>query len=414
MAVAQWKFILVNSKDLSSIGELDQARDKSLNLGLNKSGSASFTYSYSGRLATSLEVISTGIIAYRYNSKTQIYDPIWSGYINELNEDAEAETISVSCVGWFERLNKRIAKQEVMYTSQYDSDIILGTGLTTPSSTTGTTCPSGIMHVANLTKTATGYVIPSGSYPAGAYPLPVVSGSVPNTPTLITPGIYDTSTDLSASALTRKTIKVEQDQSFGEVIVNLTEQENGPDINVDLVASGTQLVRTLNVYLKKGNKKSNVYFGYNWGPSNIKSFSKQIDTNNFANNLIGRAQGVAPVMLATDSESLNKYGLFEDVVNLTQNAPNQNVLQYFTAAEYLFTSRPLVSYSITPYPFTVGSSVPEPFVDYLIGDQVNFVANKPPRILPSVDSGQFRVFGMSISIDNDGNETIGELQIYAS
>jgi hypothetical protein len=408
MANILWKFILVNSKDLSQIGELDQARDKNLNLGLNRPGSASFSYSYYGRLAEDIEVISTGIIAYRYNSQTEIYDAVWSGYVNEINEDAEAESMSVSCVGWFERLNKRIAKQEIMYTSQYDNDIILGTGLVTPTGTTGITCPSGILPIANRTTTATEYVIPSGSYPAGAYPLPVVSGSSPNTLTLLAVGTYDNTTDIPASALTKKTIKVEQDQSFGEAITNLTQQENGPDIDVN------PITRELNVYLKRGNVKEDVYFGYNWGPSNIRAFSKQIGTEQFANNLIGRANGVVPVMLATDTDSLNAYGLWESVINLTQNAPNQNVLEYFTAAEYLFTSTPLVTYSITPYPFTRGSSVPEPFVDYIIGDQVNFVANRPPRIDPAVDSGQFRVFGMSISIENDGNETIGELQIYAS
>lgn len=402
MESASWKFILVNSNDLSAIGQLNQARGKSLSLSLNKPGSLTFTYPFSADHAEDIEVISTGVMAYRQNSKTLEYKLIWSGYINEITDNASDESMTVSVVGWFERLNKRIAKADVLYTSQLDKDVILGTNLVTPSTTSGITCSSGIIHLANQTQSTSYYTIPSGSYPSGAYPLQIVSGSNPNTLTWIRPGTYDDSTTLSTGAPTAKNIKISQDESFGETITKLTEFENGPDIEVD------PETRELNVYLKKGNVKS-IYFAYNWGPSNIKEFSKRTDLSIFANNLVGRSNGVAPVMLATASGSLSKYGIFENVINLNQNAANQKALEFFTAAEYLFTSEPLISYSITPYPYTTGSAVPEPFVDYDIGDQVKFRAIKAPRI---DESGSFRIFGMSVSIGDDGNETIGELQIY--
>lgn len=491
MASVEWKFVLVNSKDLSRIGELSDARGKSLSLGLNKPGSGSFTYPFDGELAASIKVIETGIIAYRKCSKGAYagkFKLIWSGYVTEITDDGAAENMQVSCVGWFERLNKRIAKQEVMWTSQYDNDIIMGTGMVTPSSATGFTCPSGILPLANLTtanpsgpqtisvtfttsgtvtpvvgpgdpvsngttiatSTASGsphkssingyvisisgtkntpytytasgtyqiayighyYSIPSGAYPSGsnAYPLPVVSGSNPNTLTWLEPGAYASGTTITPSGgLVQKNFKIEQDESFGAAITRLTEQENGPDIDVSLDEANGKLVRRLNVYVKKGSKKENVYFAFNWGPSNVESFTQSTSTSELANNLIGRATGVSPVMLATASGSLDKYGLFESVVNLNQAAPNSNSLQYYTAAEYLFTSTPDVSYSITPFPFTVDSSIPEPFVDYDIGDQVKFRARKDPRINVS---GSFRIFGINVSITDDGNEIIGELQIY--
>ena len=121
--VPLWKFILVNSKDLSEIGELHEARGKNLNLALNTSGSASFSYSFEGVLAEDIQVISTGIMAYRRGSD-DTYQLIWSGYINEINEDVNNAVMSVSVVGWFERLNKRIARQDVLYKSQYDYNII--------------------------------------------------------------------------------------------------------------------------------------------------------------------------------------------------------------------------------------------------------------------------------------------------
>jgi hypothetical protein len=45
MSNAIWKYVLANSTDLSNIGELSQARDRTLSMTNNGSGSASFTAS---------------------------------------------------------------------------------------------------------------------------------------------------------------------------------------------------------------------------------------------------------------------------------------------------------------------------------------------------------------------------------
>lgn len=413
MSVPDWKFILVESKDLdNAIGELYEARNKSLSVGLNKPGSCSFSYPFTGELAADIQPISTGVMAYRRGSTNQ-FELIWSGYVNEINIDANEETLQVSCVGWFERLNKRISKQDVLYAGQYDNDIIFGTNLktpSTPSATSGATnCASGILRLANLTAstasgttTSSGYTIPSG------VTIPVISGSNPATPTLLQPGSWASGTTITPSGgRVQKNFKIEKDQSFGEAIINITEQENGPDIYVD------PKTRALNVYQKKGEKKTGLYFSYGWGAENIQSFSKSITTDQLANHLIGRANGVSPVLVNSDSASLNAYGLFESVVNLNMNVPNQDTLNYYTAAEYLFTSKPLISYSITPFPYTLRSSVPEPFVDYNIGDQIGLRVLAEPIIdIGGASEETFRVFGINVSIGDDGNETVGELQIY--
>lgn len=391
--VPQWKFILVNSKDLSEIGELHQARGKSLNLALNTPGSASFTYSFEGNLAADIQVISTGIMAYRRGS-SDTYKLVWSGYINEINEDVNGGTMSVSAVGWFERLNKRIARQKVVYKSQYDYNIIVGSGFSIPSGGVA----SGIMHIANKTATASGYTIASGT-------VPVVSGSNPNTPTWLNPGAY--SAGMRSGTAASQDLSIEQDSSFGEAIMTLVNQENGCDVYVD------PATRALNVYGKKGSVKSEVYFGYNWGPENIKEFSRSTTTNEIANYLVGRATGVTAVSVNTDSASLNAFGLFEDHLDITLKTANINVLQFYTAAEYLFRSDPRTTptYSVSPYPYTIGSSVPEPFTDYDIGDIVKFRAIREPRVNVN---GSFRIFGLSISVTDDGNENIDSLSIYAN
>jgi hypothetical protein len=391
----EWKFILVDSKDLSEIGELHEARSKTLNLALNTPGSASFSYSFEGVLAAEIQVISTGVMAYRRGSD-DTYHLIWSGYINEINEDVNNDMMSVSVVGWFERLNKRIARADVIYKSKYDSDIIISSGMSTASGS----CASGIMHLANLTSSISGYTITGD--------IPVVSGSSPNTPTWITPGSYSDEMRLptgTPSGASLQDLSIKQDASFGEAIMTLVNQENGCDIEVDAKT------RALNVYGKKGSVKSEVWFGYNWGPENVKEFSNQISTDQLANYLVGRANATTPQSIQTDEDSLNTYGLFEDSLNITLKTSSTSVLAYYTAAEYEFRRRPFESRAFTPYPYTVGSSVPEPFVDYNIGDIVKFRAVREPR----VDiTGSFRVFGISVSAGDDGSETINSLVIYSS
>jgi hypothetical protein len=396
MAVPQWKFILVNSKDLSEIGELHQARDKSLNLALNTPGSASFTYSFEGNLAADIQPISTGVMAYRKGS-TDSYKLVWSGYINEIAEDVTNATMTVSAVGWFERLNKRIARADLVYKSKFDNNIIISNGMSTSSGS----CASGILPVANLIATASGYTIAEDS-------MIVVQGSNPNTPTWMTPGAYYSGMrgeNGTASGASLQDLSIKQDASFGEAIMTLVNQENGCDVEVD------PATRELNVYGKKGSVKSDVWFGFNWGPENIQNFSNQISTADLANYLVGRASATTPQAIYSDNESINSYGIFEDSLNITLKTSSTEVLAFYTAAEYFFRSMPDRSHTISPYPYTIGSSVPEPFEAYNIGDIVKFRAVREPRV--DIE-GSFRVFGISLSISNDGNENIDNLAIYAS
>ena len=62
-----WKYILVNSNDLSHIGELSQSRDKKLEVLLGKPGSASFTYPMDSEYAELIHPFKTGIKAMRWN-----------------------------------------------------------------------------------------------------------------------------------------------------------------------------------------------------------------------------------------------------------------------------------------------------------------------------------------------------------
>ena len=107
-----WKFILVNSNNLSHIGELSQARDKKLEIVLNKPGAASFTYPMDADYAGLIYPFKTGIKAMRWNrvasqvAKQAVWDCMWSGYVLPIDESVTDNRMSVSCVGWLQRLGQ--------------------------------------------------------------------------------------------------------------------------------------------------------------------------------------------------------------------------------------------------------------------------------------------------------------------
>ena len=76
-----WKFILVNSNDLSHIGELSQAHGKKLEVVLDKPGAANFTYPMNAEYAAAVEPYKTGIKAMRWNRVASMVagHAVWEG-----------------------------------------------------------------------------------------------------------------------------------------------------------------------------------------------------------------------------------------------------------------------------------------------------------------------------------------------
>src|SRR4051812_21597059 len=114
MPAAQWRFILTNAADQSAIGELTQARGRSLQLVHNKPGGASFNVPIDDLVAQYLYPLTHGIKAYRKGSNGA-WQLIWSGMVWTINEDIVARKISVDCVGWMTMLDKRLLRQTKTY-----------------------------------------------------------------------------------------------------------------------------------------------------------------------------------------------------------------------------------------------------------------------------------------------------------
>jgi hypothetical protein len=109
MAVPKWQFFLAESATLTRIAEITDARDKSLSLALNRSGSASFNVPLQSDWIDYFNPMLNCIIVQKNN------EVIWSGPIWTTEEDFASSRMSVNAVGWFEILFKRYLKEAIEF-----------------------------------------------------------------------------------------------------------------------------------------------------------------------------------------------------------------------------------------------------------------------------------------------------------
>jgi len=354
-----WKFVLADATQSPPklIGELMSAKSRHLQIALNKPGSASFQMTMHHLLADAIQPITTCIIAYKYNVAR------WSGPVWTIDEDVTSATMTVNAVGWYELLNHRILHDQKSYTSVVGGSIALD-----------------LLSTTNA---------------VAATRLTMAAGNV-----------HDTQT---------RSRDYPRWQNIGAAIQELIEIENGFDLIID------PITRVLSTYpsptLGAGtpgptwNDRKNVVFGYGWGPDNVANLQRQTDASQTMNSIYvsGKNATYGP---GTDAASIAAYGAFEEQVSLTDVA-DVNVLTAYGAAEITFRKNPRIIYSITPFPQgSAPERVPDPLVDYNLGDQVYLTAKYPPRI--KISNQAVRVFGFDINIDDEGNEKLGALQLSPS
>lgn len=373
MPAPRYRFILADSVDLRvHKTDLVDATGKNFSLTLNRPGSASFSMPLDHPDAILVTPLRSALKIFREDSLTNI-TLLWSGYVANIEEDVTNNRMAVSCVGWMERLNKRILRRAKTYNTVDDADIIYD-----------------LLADANLTT----------SPAPDSYAVPVVTGSWPPTPTWISQGLKSSS-DVSYSAANR--IKTYDALTvIGPEIQALTELENGCDIYLD------PLTRELAIYRKKMLNRTGAIFGYNWGPNNLSAFNRSLDGTTEVNYMRVAGRPELTPQFAHDTAAQATYGLIEEVVTLS-DAKDVGVLAAYAGAEVALRSTPRIIYAMTPFVFTEGGRVPEPFRDYGVGDQIYFKARWGDRVNIEGVSGKgqaVRVFGMSVNITEEGNESV--------
>jgi hypothetical protein len=379
-----WKFILVNSNDLSHIGELAHASGKKLEFVLNKPGAASFSYPMNADYAALIQPFKTGIKAMRYNRLASmiagqaVWDCMWSGYVMPIDESVDANKMAVSCVGWLNRLAKRLTRREMIFNALDDGEIV-----------------RQLLAEMNLTTAPDGYNVP------------IPAGSSPNTPTWLSWG--GTQPNEGAGGATAYTTAsrnktVAKYTPVLSVIDELCNIENGGDIVVD------PLTRVVTWHRRYRRVKDDVVLGFQWGPQNVRAFSRNIETDSQINYIVVYgAPGTTPQYM-DDKPQQSEIGLLEENVSLADVKDN-NVLLAYAGAEIIVRSNGHITYSVTPFPEQENkrTNVVEPLNDFRIGDQCRLTGVHPPRV--NIRGQAVRVFGFGIDIDDNGVGTPTPLQV---
>lgn len=216
-----YTFELANSLDLSKIGELTQARDRDLQLALNKAGA------YTNRLPLDDELSEQVVEAATCILIKKDGDIVWSGPVWTINETTP-NTLDVTAVGWLQTLEKRVSKPT------------WGNPLTY-SDTDASLIAFDLLDRSNADSTSTNYV---------------VSGT-------------------SQATQTRTRSYTPWVNILNEITA-LTEIESGFDMAVD------PETRELNTYAKLSSTREDVVFDY---AINLTGASRSSDTSRICNRL---------------------------------------------------------------------------------------------------------------------------------
>lgn len=398
--------------------ELAQARGRSLGMILNRPGNGNFNYPMDAEFADLISPWSTALKAYRWNWRASqalragggfgnVWDLIWSGPIATIDEDISGNRMNVAAVGWLQRLDRRLLRRDKNYpfvdtVSTDDADIIF-----------------------DLLSEANG--VTAGEYAAGTTTVALPDGYVahwpanssPNTPTWIKQGakLPDEGAGGATAYVARYRGKsFQKGQNILQGMTDMTEIESGCDILVD------PATRELNIYRRMRKIRDDVIFGYNWGPNNIQDLGRLIDGTTQVNYHVSSGRPGTIPKYQDDTGSQDTFGLMEEMATLSDVADpiidphpatgplqQQSPLWTFSAAEVALRAQPRQIFKLLPFPYNPNyGGVPEPFVDYKLGDQVRFSAKKPPRV--NIENQGARVFGFNVTIDDNNNEKLGELQ----
>lgn len=372
-------------KEFNRLGVLDTAQNKQLTLGLNNAESASFDINTLDDLAQEIEPIETCIVCYR-DGELKWSGPVWT--INETVADKE-QKVSVTCAGWFTLLLFRLLKTGAL---KFGEELPLkGVG------------PSG-------TSTATSHTYTEQE------PQAIVKDLIERTnyeyPTGITLGTFE-----SNPAKVKWNVTYQSLQNIGQAIQQLSNTEGGFDFRVD------PATLQFNVYYKpvkagttvfgRGKDRPQAVFGFKWGPENLSSLMRTIDGSQLTNQMTTVGQ-FSVRGIANSLPSISIYGLFETQQALSTVVSN-TILAAFAAIEVLTREKPLPIYTFSPLSINSQNekNVPEPLVDYDIGDFV-YLGSRYGRmkVFSANESSPqaTRVFAMKINIDEDGNEGVTEVQ----
>lgn len=343
-----WNFWIAESDTLEKIGDITkECRDKQLQIAFNRPGAFNCKLPLSTDYVNSLDPVRHCIIC-RKNDQT-----VWSGPIWTKQESLHEATITINCVGWLQILMKRILLADVTFEGLKRGQII-----------------HELLEVANT-----------------------------HYPTWITPGT-NTETGGSYPDLTRSFDKY---AVIGSSIEALTEEESGPNIEVD------PSTRELNIRAWDDfENRENVIMSFNRGTNNLSGFGRSFDADSMVNEIHVTGQSVQG--FADDEFSQEHHNqVFQEVVTVS-DTNDATLLGAIANAELVVNSYPRILYNVSPKTNSseISQRIGSFFEDFFIGDQIYISAK---RYEVDITKHPVRIFSVDMNIDMNGSEQISNLGI---
>jgi hypothetical protein len=364
---------------------LDTAQNRSVALSLNGVESAAFSVNILDSIAEQiwLHTLINCLVLYR-NDEIAWSGPLWTA---RPTVNATTQTLQVTAVGWFQYLLKRLLKCGVIGVNP----------MVGPTSTT-----SGITHTPGngLGLDPTAIAVDLIERTNFEYPLPISVGSVePNPHNILWNVTY------------------QQLQNIGQAIQTLSNVEGGFDFRVDPATLQLDfyygLVKGGSTVYGRGQDRPNAVFSC---PGNLTELTPTEDASNVAtqmtvlDQLTNSSQYPGPGEI---TESIHTYGMMQDTASLS-DINSLTITTAYAESEVLFREAPEVIWTFTPFAYHGDADVPQPFVDYDIGDFVYLTANYGCLQIPLPTAGTgpmpIRMFSFTITLDNEGNEMISNVQ----
>jgi len=367
-----WRLFVFDLSSGTVLGELEDVRDLRLNYGLSKNPTLGFSTGYEHWLTDELVGLPgidpyRGILAYR-GSSLQFAGPVLASDENASTNGNETASISAVGAGW--RLSKRIADK---------------------AGNAGRSEAGISFSLTDRGQIAKGLIDYTNSNDGNSW-------------------IRAATGDQAASS----SIEISKEEtlvSVSQFIDKLSNSLDGFDwvITPDFTTDGTGLVlgRFKSAPTYGSDKSSSVVFEYGIGRYNVESASRKRTIEGLINKASYPASGQNPFTVsATASESIGAIGVFEEPI--TGDLIDQTLRQKLVDLHIAIRKQPRVLYEFVPFRSDAGGPVPQPFVDYDLGDRVSTRAFWGGKTrLEAV----MRIYGMEIEIGNDQSEKV-KLDLY--
>lgn len=208
---------------MSKIGELTQARGRTLTIALNRAGSFQMTLPLAHEFSSEVVEVKTCVVIRRLGTV------VWSGPVWTVEEQTP-DSLSVGCVGWLQTLEKRVSK------------FAWGNPLTYTATDAGTIALA-LLTLSNADNiTGPNYVLPG-----------------------------------TATATQSRTKQYQPFTKVLDEIIHLSDLESGYDMSVDPAS------RLLNIYTRIGVDNPEAFFEYG---GHARGLSRSCDSARIANRII--------------------------------------------------------------------------------------------------------------------------------